>query len=210
MREPIREPTPQEQPTGRAAQPIRYVGPAPVGEVSPFRVGSLVHWGPTWGGMFVALGILLLLSSLGVAIGVGTSSTAVAIWEAISLIVSFFIGGWFAGRTLNLIDPLVSAAHGLLVWAVAFVFTIAFFLLAAVSGISALANVARVAIIGDLINLVGGAPAAAPAAPTAAQAAVTSSWIAFIILLLSVAAAIIGALVGNHSQMPTDHEVVGR
>src|SRR5579884_3177296 len=133
MREPIREPTPQEQRAGRAPEPLRYVGPGPVGEAAPFTLGGLVEWAPTWGGMFVSLGILFLLSALGVAIGVGAGATGVAIWEAISLIIAFFVGGWFTGRTLNIVDPLVAAAHGLLVWAVSMVFTLVFLVITALA-----------------------------------------------------------------------------
>jgi len=198
MREPIREPTPQEERPGRAPEPLRYVGPGTVPSAMPFNVAGLVEWAPTWGGVFVALGVFLLLSSLGVAIGVTSGATGVVIWEAISVIIAFFLGGWFAGRTLNLIDPLVAGAHGLLVWAVSIVFTVVFIIAATLSGISSLANLARVPFVADLLRFVGATP---PPAGTAAGTAVTSAWVTFIILLLSVIAAIIGGLVGNQGRL---------
>ncbi len=198
MREPIREPTPQEERPGRAPEPLRYVGPSTVPSAMPFNVAGLVEWAPTWGGVFVALGVFLLLSSLGVAIGVSSGATGVAIWEAISVIIAFFLGGWFAGRTLNIIDPLVAGAHGLLVWAVSIVFTVVFIIAATLSGISSLANLARVPFVSDLLRFVGATP---PPAGAAAGTAVTSAWVTFVILLLSVIAAIIGGLVGNQGRL---------
>lgn len=198
MREPIREPNPQEQRTGRVPETLRTVGPGPVSEAAPFGLHGLVEWAPTWGGMFVSLGILFLLSALGVAIGVGSGATGVAIWEAISLIIAFFVGGWFAGRTLDFIDPLVAAAHGLLVWAVSMVFTLAFIVLATVAGISSLANVARIPFISTLLGPAGVAP---PSAAGAAATAVTSSWVTFIILLLAVIASTVGAMIGNQGRL---------
>ncbi|HZW31945.1 MAG TPA: hypothetical protein VFF52_14640 [Isosphaeraceae bacterium] len=197
MREPIREPTPQEQRTGRPPEPLRYVGPAAAGEAAPYTVGGLVEWAPTWGGMFVALGVLFLLSALGVAIGVGAGATGVAIWEAISVIIAFFVGGWFAGRTLNLVDSLLAGAHGLLVWAVSMVFALTFLIAATLIGVTSFANLTRIPFIAGIIGVTGiNVPTAA-----AATAAVTSSWVTFIFLLLAAAAAIVGALVGNQGRI---------
>lgn len=210
MREPIREPTPQEQRTGRTPEHLHYVGPVPTSEVGPFNVTGLVEWAPTWGGVFVALGVLLLLSALGVAIGVSSGATGVVIWEAISMIIAFFVGGWFTGRTLSLIDPLVAGAHGLLVWAVSVVFTILFFITATFAGINALANLARVPFIARLLDILGLGPAPAAGAAASATAAVTSSWATFIILLLAVIASVIGALVAASSRVSAVTEVPHR
>src|SRR5579885_1656341 len=154
MREPI-QPTPPEQRPSRGPEPLPYVGPRPTGEVAGYLGRGLVEWAPTWGGVFVSLGILFLLSALGVAIGVGSGATAVAIWEAISLIVAFFIGGWFTGRTLNLFDNLMAGAHVLLVWAVSMVFAIVFLVAATVASINSLANLARIAFISNLLQAAG-------------------------------------------------------
>lgn len=149
--------------------------------------------------MFVAVGILLLLSTLGVAIGVGTGTTGVAIWGAISLIIAFFVGGWFTGRTLNYTNAIVASAHGLLVWAVSTVFAIVFSIAAALIGVGAVASIVRTAVVANVLGPLTGSVSgpAAPAAPGAASTAVTSSWVTFIILLLAVAAAIIGSVIGN-------------
>lgn len=198
MREPIREPNPQEQRPGRAPENLRPVGLGPVGEAVPFTGNGLIEWAPTWTGMFVSLGVFFLMSALGVAIGIGTGAVGIAIWEAISMIVAFFIGGWITGRTMSLVDPLIAGAHGLLVWAVAMVFTIAALIATTLSGVGALANIARIPFVSSLLTSVG---APSPVAVGATTAAVASSWVVFIILLLGVIAAIIGALVGNQALM---------
>ena len=199
MREPIREPTPQEQRAGRAPEPLRYTGPAPGAEVMPFVRHSLVEWAPTWGGMFVSIGVLLLLSALGVAVGVSSGTTGVAIWGAISVIIAFFVGGWFCGRTLNFGSSLVAAAHGLLVWAVSIVFAIVFAIMTTLLGVSSLAQAARTALVANVLGPITGV-STAPAAAGAAATAVTSSWATFIILLLAVAACVIGAIIGNQGE----------
>jgi len=196
MREPI-QPTPPEQRPSRGPEPLPYVGPRPTGEVAGYLGRGLVEWAPTWGGVFVSLGILFLLSALGVAIGVGAGATGVAIWEAISVIIAFFVGGWFAGRTLNLVDSLIAGAHGLLVWAVSMVFALTFLIAATLIGVTSFANLTRIPFIAGIIGVTGiNVPTAA-----AATAAVTSSWVTFIFLLLAAAAAIVGALVGNQGRI---------
>lgn len=200
MREPIREPNPQEGHVPRGPEPLRYSAPTPVGEAYARGVARLVEWAPTWGGMFVSLGVLLLLSSLGLAIGIGTGATAAGIWGAISVIIGFFVGGWFTGRTLEVFDPVVAAAHGILMWAVAIVFTLLFTVFGAIVGLNSLAN-ARLAFVGNALGPLGYSGAPASAAATA-NAAVTSSWITFLVLLLSVIAAVIGALIGNQGRIP--------
>lgn len=203
MREPIREPTPQEQRSGPAPEPLRYTGPAPVGEAMAFARHGLVEWAPTWGGMFVSLGILLLLSALGVAIGIGTGATGVAIWGAISIIVAFFVGGWFCGRTLNFASSLVAAAHGMLVWAVSIVFAIVFAIMTTLLGVSSLSQAVHTAIVANLLGPITGITTTPAASGAAASTAVTSSWITFIVLLLGVVACVIGAQVGNSSGQAT-------
>jgi hypothetical protein len=217
MREPIQDPNQQDARASRppeplraepartdrvGPEPLRYPGPVRVAEAARYRPFGLVEWAPTWGGMFVAVGILLLLSSLGVAIGIGTGATGAAIWGAICVIIAFFVGGWFTGRTLSVPTNLVAGAHGLLTWAVTMVFTLVFALATAIAGIGALSAAARAAFVGYLIGPAGTAPAVSSTA--AANTAVTSSWVTFIVLLLSVLAAVIGAVIGARAQTDTE------
>lgn len=86
-----------------------------------------VRWGSVWAGVVVALGILLVLSATGVAIGfavTGIASTeairaislALAIWTAFSAIIALFVGGYIAGRLMPLDTRGIGAAHGIVVW----------------------------------------------------------------------------------------------
>jgi len=190
MREPI-----SEGRAPRGPEPIRAQGTGLVTEAAPsFTLASLVEWAPIWGGMFVSLGVLFLLSSLGVAIGVGSGATAAGIWGAISLIIGFFVGGWFTGRTMTLIEGLLAGAHGLLMWGVTVVFTLVFAILAGIAGASAIS-----AYVNGIFTTMG-VTLSGPGRAVAAQTAVTSSWVTFLVLLLGVVAAVIGALVGNQGR----------
>ena len=67
-----------------------------------------VRWGPIVAGVFTALTTLLVMTILGLAIGLTafepddtgarTVSTAAAIWGIITAVLAFFLGGWVAGR----------------------------------------------------------------------------------------------------------------
>ena len=90
--------------------------------------GVRVSWGGIWGGVLVALAVLILLTSLGVAIGVSavdpsdTSARAVgigaAVWAGVSLLVSLFIGGLVAARIGATHDRTTTTVAGMLVWIV--------------------------------------------------------------------------------------------
>lgn len=86
-----------------------------------------VRWGPIWAGLFIALSTWAVLTVLGAAIGfsmydAGDSGRAygvgAAIWGAISAIVSFILGGWFAARTAAVKGENNGVINGVMVWAV--------------------------------------------------------------------------------------------
>lgn len=90
--------------------------------------GLRVSWGGIWGGVLVAIGLLLLLSVLGVAIGVSavdpgdtqaeTVGTGIGVWGGLSLLVSLFIGGMVSTRIGAIFDRTTGFFEGALVWAV--------------------------------------------------------------------------------------------
>jgi hypothetical protein len=101
-------------------------------------------------------GVQLLLSLLGIGIGlgivnpaggdnpdVGTFSTGAAIWWGISSLIALIIGGYVAGRLAGVARPLDGALHGLLTWALTLVVTVGL-LSTAVGGL-----------IGGALNVVG-------------------------------------------------------
>jgi hypothetical protein len=90
-----------------------------------------VRWGPIWGGLLAALTVFVLLSLLGLAIGltnirVGSltgpspvpadSGRNSAIWLAVSGIIAFLIGGFLAGRTAAEFNRAWGALNGAMVF----------------------------------------------------------------------------------------------
>jgi hypothetical protein len=90
-----------------------------------------LRWGPIIGGLATAMTSMLILSLLGLAIGLTTvnagdaaatgsvpnnAGTTAAIWGAVSAIVSFFLGGFVAGRTASVFSRGWGAMNGAMVF----------------------------------------------------------------------------------------------
>ena len=90
--------------------------------------GLRVSWGGVWGGVLVTLGSLMLLSALGVAVGMTALEPARAdfsrlaavatIWGAASFLASLFFGGFAATRIGMIYDRATGSFEGFLVWVV--------------------------------------------------------------------------------------------
>lgn len=102
----------------------------PAAAVAPLRAEGLrVSWGSILGGVLLAVGLLILLTSLGAAIGVtaadpastdaGTAGRAAGIYGAVALLIALFFGGWAATRIGAITDRATGFAEGALVWVVA-------------------------------------------------------------------------------------------
>ncbi|MBS3652143.1 PhnA-like protein [Pseudaminobacter sp. 19-2017] len=89
-----------------------------------------VSWGAVFAGVIIALVVQVLLTLLGLGIGVGTlspragSNTDVstfsivaAIWYIVSGIIAAYLGGYIAARLSGKSDPATGAFHGLTTWA---------------------------------------------------------------------------------------------
>jgi Sec-independent protein translocase protein TatA len=191
--------------------------------------GMRVSWGGVWGGVLVAVGLLLLLAALGVAVGItatdpaqtdpGKLGTGAGIWAGVSLLVALFVGGLVSTRIGAIFDGTTGFFEGALVWVVS-VLLMGYL---AASGVGSLA--------GGAFSMIGGAQQAVgsvlgttdpqaikeqaqqkaqdlkqslpqlqqraqEAKPTATKAA----WITFVALLLSLAAAVLGAMAGRRRQ----------
>lgn len=117
--------------------------------------GMKVSWGGIFGGVLVAVGLLLLLTALGVAVGISaaqpgetqasTLGTGAGIWAALSLLVALFVGGLVATRIGAISDGATGFFEGTLVWVVSILLMLYF----ASSGVSMLA--------GGAFQMVGGA-----------------------------------------------------
>lgn len=132
--------------------------------VGPYDVTPLkrVSWGAIFGGTFISLAIMVLLGSLGIAIGATTIDPATGetpsarafgigagIWWIGSSVLALFGGGWAAGRLAGPRRPLESTLHGLVTWS--FTTTIAVALMTTAVG-SMVSGAMRV--LGTASNLV--------------------------------------------------------
>jgi hypothetical protein len=163
--------------------------------------GMKISWGGVFGGVLAGIGALILLSSLGVAIGVSAAHgrntdgdairTGAAIWTGLSLLVSLFIGGWASTRLSMLWERTTAMFEGVLVWVLSLI--IVLYLTA--SGVS--------------LVVIRGFGVAGDAAADAAQvqhAVSTTAWVSFGALVLSLLAAIAGAAAGRRG---VEKKVVG-
>lgn len=136
-----------------------------------------ISWGAVLAGTVIALVSQLLLTLLGLGIGLGTVDpveeanpmaglgTASVIWWSVSMLISLFIGGWCAGRLAGMPKSSDSTLHGVLAFCL---FTLlSFYLVTTAIGrvISSVGNV-----LGKTVSLAGqGLAAAAPEMKEAAQ-----------------------------------------
>jgi hypothetical protein len=90
--------------------------------------GLRLSWAGIWGGVLMAVGTLLLLASLGVAVGItaadpgqtqaSTFGTGAGIWAGVSLLVALFLGGLVSTRAGFITDRTTGFFEGALVWVV--------------------------------------------------------------------------------------------
>jgi len=148
-----------------------YEAPYSVSGAGPVS-NDRVRWGAILAGLFAALTTLVVLSVLGLAIGLssydagdplGNFGMGAGIWGIISALLAFLIGGWVAASTAGARGRNNGLLNGSMVWVVAI--PLILYLLG--SGLGSLVNTASVAATG--VSAV--APAAAAAAPAAGTAA---------------------------------------
>ncbi len=88
---------------------------------------SKISWGAIFGGAVAALGIWILLTTFGMALGFSTvnpervsslhaSGIFTGIWSLISPLVALFAGGVVAGRSAGATTRLGGATHGVVMW----------------------------------------------------------------------------------------------
>lgn len=88
---------------------------------------SAIRWGAIFGGVVSGTATYLLLSLLGVAVGltaieptaqepVGSVPLATGIWTGISMLVGAFIGGYVAGQMSGLARSMDGMLHGFVSW----------------------------------------------------------------------------------------------
>jgi len=180
--------------------------------------GMKVSWGGILGGVLVALGVLVLLMALGVAVGISAvdpGSTDVAklgtgagIWAGVSLLLALFLAGFVSTRIGATYDSQTAFFAGFLVWVVSIVL------------VAYLAASGAGSLTGSAFQLFSSAPAQAQEqaaasiqekaqelqqkAPELQQKAqevkpqaTKAAWITFGSLILSLLAALIGSAAGR-------------
>jgi len=138
-----------------------------------------VRWGGVMSGFVVALGVLLLMGALGLAIGVtalgdpraATSATAsglgigAGVWAFITLLAAVFLGSLISTTVTDRPDRTGAVIHGALVWVLLSLFSVWMIasgislgvsgLYGAVSGLARGATTAVAAGGGDLVQMLG-------------------------------------------------------
>jgi hypothetical protein len=138
-----------------------------------------VRWGGVMSGFFVALGVLLLMGALGLAIGVtalgdpraATSATASGlgigggVWAFLTLVAAVFLGGLVSTVVTDQPDRMGAVIHGTLVWVLFSLFSVWMIasgvslgvsgLFSAMSGLASGATAAVAAGGGDLVQTLG-------------------------------------------------------
>ncbi len=131
------------------------------------RATARVSWGAIFAGLVVALGTWILLTVLGLAIGLSSVDPShpaslksggmfSGIWSAIVPLVALFFGGLVSARTAGVLTRPMGAIHGIVVWALA---TIASLMLVG-TVVRGVVN-AAVAIGGEVANVAGSAVSSA-------------------------------------------------
>jgi hypothetical protein len=186
--------------------------------------GLRISWGGIWAGVLTVLGTLLFLTTLGLAVGIsaadpgntdaGALGVGAAIWSGLALLIALFVGGMAATRLGMIYDRATGAFEGALVWVVSFVATLWLassgvqLVASGISGVfsgvtqteagrdatgQAAADVQR-----NAEQLLSRAREQLPAAAERAQDSATkTAWITFAAMLISLLAAIAGAMTGR-------------
>ncbi|GAB3559849.1 hypothetical protein [Spirosoma fluminis] len=146
---------------------------------SPSRPGLMkrISWSAVFAGVLVAIVTQILLTLLGLGIGLGTIDPVEennpmnglgigsAIWYIVSSLLSLFIGGWVAGRLTSAPRPFDGMIHGVLTWCLVTLLTI-YFLTTTLGSI--IGGVGR--LVGGIVRKAGsGIAAVAPGIGNAVQ-----------------------------------------
>jgi hypothetical protein len=99
---------------------------------APTPAGFKVAWSSVWSGFLISVGVFMLLTVLGLAIGIsavdvgpGEDANAkgigigAAVWSGVTSLIALFVGGLVATRTGMVYDKAVGVTEGVLVWVLA-------------------------------------------------------------------------------------------
>ena len=220
LQQVVGQPGVYQNPTTEVTRSVTTT-PVEVNAVAPTTVAvrDRVRWGPILAGLVSTLATLILLSLLGVAVGLTAAAgdpnggatvatnkannygTGAAIWAGVSALIAFFIGGFMAGRTAGVRGKLNGWINGALVWAI----VLPLLLWLAGNGASGFLNAIGFNINGFInnvsstVNNVNNGTTGAATTQTATETARNGAWGALAALLLGLIASGIGGLLGSRS-----------
>ena len=125
-----------------------------------------ISWGAIFGGVVMAVVTQFMLSLLGAGVGLmaanpGASASGfgigAAVWFSISVLVSMYVGGWFAARLAAVPTVGEGVVHGILTWGVSTILSL-YILTSALGGI-----------LGGTFSMMGQAVGTASQQPQARQ-----------------------------------------
>lgn len=167
-----------------------------------------VRWGPIVAGIVVAIATQLVLSALGVAIGLTTGAggtpagdigLGIGIWSIVSLLIALFLGSWVTTSTCGPMNNNTALLHGLILWAT----TLALSAWLVTTGVTGAFGIAA-GNAAEILNQVQQPGAGTPTAPNLteqdarnlADIGARTAWSFLIGSLLGLVAALIGSTVG--------------
>lgn len=172
-----------------------------------------ISWGAVFAGTIVSLAVLVVLTALGSGIGLVAAPSAVAggtgaatgfgigaaVWMLVTGVVSFYAGGWVAGRLTGIARISESVIHGIVMWSLATVMLAFVFTSATVGALGAASGAVRSTIgqQADAANRVEGEDL-----QNASRAAGAAGLFGFLMLLCNAGAAGYGARAGTRVLRP--------
>jgi hypothetical protein len=102
------------------------------GDVVLEHTGFRLSWGAIFAGFVIAMVLQIVFALAGIAIGMAAWDTTdpaeslaigAAIWLAVSMLVSLFVGGLATGRLAGILTPGDGALHGVVMWGVTMIVT---------------------------------------------------------------------------------------
>lgn len=170
-------------------------------------VGSRISWAAIVAGAAVALAIHALLTALGVAVGISVSDdvnrntlgTGAGIWTFISLLVALFAGGWVTTQVTTGESRSEAVLYGVVLWATTSMLLVSIATSGARAGIDAaqavqsMAGANRMTATDDVRT---NSDDGSITMERVREAGKEGAWWAFAGMLMSLVAAITGALVG--------------
>lgn len=181
------------------------------GDTEALQMKDRVRWGPILAGVLTTIASMIILTVLGLAIGLsafepndvgeGTVSTAAAVWGAAIALISFFLGGWVAAKASAVAGAPSGGLNGFIVGAA----TIVLLLWMISTGLGNLlgsvgVNVSNIADIGNTVQNQAADVDAAQVAQNNYDEARNSAWGTLAGLVLPLLAAMLGGFVGHNER----------